>query len=347
MGDLSRWKPTYHMIATTAITHSPSFASGNGAFGANTSIVYTKNDPVFNPNREIISNRKATGNAYLTKGGSTAIERLPGVEAPETSFEIDFETASAFIPLVTLFQGGLDSAILSDSSTTGTTIINCYTGSTVSYYAALKRVLEADKSQLIKGAIAQSITISGNEGEPVTMTIDWLGADMDGDASTSVSTWTTSHASNFVMFKDMVCAYNTSGTTIDIIGFDITMSNNAVAKHYNNATIQKYLLGDFTVEGTLRFPWGETSVGSDTFFTLLNAGTDFTLYLWKGTNLIDHAGTTAGHFAIKINAEVDDVTTNADDELANEISFSGIYDGTSYPVQISMNCGVSRNAYWS
>jgi len=343
MTDLTRWKPSYHMVATSAITHSPDFASGNGSFGANTSIIYTKNDPVFNPNREIISNRKNTGNAYLTKGGSTAIERLPGTEAPTTSFEIDFETSSAYIPLVTLFQDATGTLVNSGE----TKVFNCYSSPTVSYYAALKRVLENDKSQLIKGAIAQSITISGNEGEPVTMTIDWLGADMDGDASTGVSSWTTSHASNFVMFKDMVCAYNSSSTTIDIVGFDITISNNAVARHYNNPSIQKYLLGDLTVEGTLRFPWGESNVGSDTFFTLLNAGTDFSLWLWKGANIIDNVDTTAGYFAIKINAEVDDVTTNADDELANEVSFSGIYDGTNYPIQISMNDGIDRSSYFS
>jgi len=331
------------MIATSAITHSPSFVTGKGSFGTSTSIVYTKNDPVFNPGVEIISNRKATGNAYLTKAASIPIERLPGVEAPTTSFELDFEAASAYIPLVTLFQD-IEDAV---GASTETKVFNCYTGSTVSYYAALKRVLEDDKCQLIKGAIAQSVTISGNEGEPVTMTVDWLGADMDGDATAGKSVWASTHASTFVMFKDMICAYNDSGDTIDIVGFDLTISNNAVARHYNNATIQKYLLGDFTVEGTLKVPWGAATVGSTAFFTLLNAGTTFKLWLYKGNDIISNVDTTAGYFTIIVNAEVDDVTTNADDELVNEISFTGIYDETSFPIAISLNDNVTRTGYFT
>jgi len=344
MSSLTRWGPSYHMIATSAITHSPSFVTGKGSFGTSTSIVYTKNDPVFNPNREIISNRKATGNAYLTKAASIPIERLPGVEAPTTSFEIDFETASAYIPLVTLFQ-----EITSTVGTSAETkVFNCYSGSDVSCYAALKRVLENDKCQLIKGAIAQSVTISGNEGEPVTMTVDWLGADMDGDATTGKSTWATTHASTFVMFKDMICAYNASGATIDIVGFDLTISNNAVARHYNKATIQKYLLGDLTVEGTLRFPWGADTVGSTAFFTLLNAGTAFKLWLYKGNDITTHIDSTAGYFTIIVNAEVDDVTTNADDELVNEISFTGIATSTlELPISIALNDNVTRTGYFT
>jgi len=135
---------------------------------------------------------------------------------------------------------------------------------------------------------------------------------------------------------------------LDIVGFDITISNNAVARHYNHATIQKYLLGDFTVEGTLRFPWGEDTVGSTTFFDLLNNGTAFKLYLWKGQNIIDHADTTAGYFTIIVNAEVDDVTTNADDELANEVSFTGIATSTTVlPIAISLNDNVDRTSYFT
>ena len=348
MSDRARWQPSYHMVCSTAITHAPSFiaAAVEGPYGTGTTIVYLKNEPPFNPGREIITNRKSTGNAFLIKGGTTAIERTTGVEAPTTSFEFDFETKAAFIPFVTLFQDVTGTLV-----GTGTTkVFNCYTSSTVSEYAALLRVVDVSKSQLIKGAIANSITISGAEGEPVTMTVEWLGADMDGDASSATTAWSAVDAQSFVMFKDITCGYsagttNPTGTTVDIVGFDITITNNAVARHYNNATIKKYLLGDLMVEGTLRFPWGATTVGSDTFFTHLNAGTDFQIALYKTSYLETSASTTNGEFSILLNVEADDVVTTSDDEMTNEISFTGIYDGTSYPISLKMNDNIDRTSY--
>ena len=348
MGDLARWQPSYHMAASSGITYSRDFtlATVPGPYGVGTTIVYLKNEPPFNPGREIITNRKSTGRAYLTKGGTTSIERITGVEAPTTSFEFDFEAKAAFIPLLTLFQDVTTTLVASGI----TKVFNCYTSSAVSKYAVLLRTLETIKSQLIKGAIANSVTISGTEGEAVTMSVEWLGADMDGDASSGVTAWAPGDAESFLMFKDITCGYsdgttNPTGTTVDIVGFDITMTNNAVARHYNNATIQKYILGDFMVEGTLRFPWGATTVGSDTFFTHLNAGTDFQIAFYKNSYLETSASTTAGEFSILLNVEADDVVTTSDDEITNEVSFTGVYDGTSYPVSIHLNDDCDRRNY--
>jgi len=350
MTDLARWQPSYHMAASSGITYSRDFtlATVPGPYGTGTTIVYLKNEPPFNPGREIITNRKSTGNAYLTKGGTTSIERITGVEAPTTSFEFDFDTKAAFIPLLTLFQDTSGASIGGTTATTKT--FNCYSSSTVSKYAVLLRALETSKSQLIKGAIANSVTISGTEGEAVTMSVEWLGADMDGDASSSVIAWAPTDAESFLMFKDITCGYSDgttdpSETTVDIVGFDITITNNAVARHYNNATIQKYILGDFMVEGTLRFPWGATTVGSDTFFTHLNAGTDFQIALYKNIYLETNGSTVDGEFSILLNVEADDSVTTSDDEITNEVSFTGIYDGTSYPVSIHLNDDCDRRNY--
>lgn len=350
MSDLARWQPTYYMAANKSITTETDFSSTGstyGTYGTGKPIVYLTNNPPFEPNREIISTRKSTGNAFLTKAGSTAIERSVGIEAPSTTFEMDFDVAAAFIPFLTLFQDA-DAAAVANTNKE----FNPYTSSSVTYFANLLRILESGSSQRIKGAIAKSITISGNEGEALTMSVEWLGADMDGDASNSVVVWSTGHSLSFARFRDMGCSYVTSGSstgstgsTVDIIGFDLTITNNAIARHYNNATVQKYILGDLEVTGTLRFPWGAATVGSTTFFDHLNNGENFILRFYRnGQTLSESAtGDTAGDFLIRVNAEADDVKTNSDDELNNEVSFTGIYDGRNDIIKVIFWDNIDRS----
>lgn len=352
MADLARWQPSYYMVAvsgsTTSVpTAAPNFATGKGTYGASKSIVYVSNEPTFDINQEIISSRKATGRAYLIKGNS-AIERFVGVEAPTTTFEADFDAAAAFIPFYTLFQDGTGTI----TGSTYNKVFNVYSSSSVQRFAHLLRELEGEEDQCIKSAIAQSITVSGEEKGEVKLSVDWLGSDFVTSGYT-VPTWGTGHCQTMTMFRDVKCKFNSTGATdglIDIVGFDVTIKNNAVPKYYNNATVQKYVLGDLEVTGTLRFPWGETNVTPAVLFDDLTGGTDFKLTIYKGADLSETSATAAGDWTIILNVEVDDVKTNPDDELTNEVTFTGIYaegiEGSMVdPVTVYLYDGVDRSTY--
>lgn len=336
MADKTGWEQSYYMLLTTGITESPSFAANTniGTYGKTIPRVLLTNQPVFEQNREIIASPKAIGRSFLSKSGTTNIERLKGKQAPSTTFEMDFDAGCAFIPFMTLFQ---DVGALVDASTTK--VFDCYTSSSVSYFANLLRVVENDKSQLIKGAIAKSITISGNEGEQLKMSVDWIGSDMEYDASTAATTTVSTVSNDIVLFSNLTFDWgNDGGDSLDVIGFDLTITNNAIPKYYMSDTVSKYLLGQIAVTGTLKFPWGESTVGNNMFFDYLNNQTDFLFSIYNSYSV-----DAVGEFKLLINAEVDNVVSNSDDEIVNEISFTGIYDGTNYPIKIYTYDNILRN----
>uniref|UniRef100_A0A6H1ZK83 Tail protein n=1 Tax=viral metagenome TaxID=1070528 RepID=A0A6H1ZK83_9ZZZZ len=337
MADRSNWEQSYYMMLTTGITDSPAFDANTniGTYGKNIPRVLLSNQPTFEQNREIISSPKAIGRSFVSKEGTISIERLKGKQAPSTTFEMDLDAGGVFIPLMTMFQ---DSGAFGNDSVEK--LFDCYTGSTVGYFANLLRILETGKSQLIKGAIANSITISGNEGEQIKVSVEWMGSDMDYDASTGATATVSTVLNSAVLFSDLSFDWGDTGASsdlLDISGFDITITNNAISKYYMSDTVSKYLLGQLSISGTLKFPWGETIVGNNLFFTYLNAQTDFLFSIYNDKNV-----NSAGDFKILINAEVDNVVTGSDDETINEVSFTSIYDGTNYPITISIYDGVSR-----
>ena len=346
MGDpLAGWQDQYYMIATTAITDSPDFAiATRGAYGSGGGQVFLRNHPTFSLGQEAVASRKATGKSYLMKDASVRIERSLGVQNPTTTYEMDWDNESAFIPLHSLFQTDVAAA-------TGATTVKTfapYSGATVTNLASLLRFTESSKCHQIDGAIARSITISGEEGDSVQISTEWVGADMTTAVTVTPAGWTTGESLDFLLFKDMYCATgatSVSGNEVDIVGFDITITNNAVSKHYNNYTMQRHILGDFEVTGSIRIPWSSTNWGTNTLLTKLKDGNDFLLYLYWGTcaNAVPAAN---GDMSITLNIENDSVElSGGEEEAINEISFTGIYDGTSYPISIQMLDALDRTGY--
>jgi len=333
MAHLAGWQIGYYMVLTTGITTSPDFTAGDkiGTYGKSVPKVLLNSEATFEQNREIISSKKMTGNSYLTKTSLDNIDRLLGKQAPSTTFEMDFDAAAAFIPFVTLTQDATGVFVSAGTSK----IFNPYTSAGVSYFAALKKVLESNKSQLIKGAIANSITINGNEGEVLTMSVDWVGADMDGNA-TSAATDTINKASNTaIKFSDITVEID--DTSVDISSFSVTFANNIVSRYYLSDTVSNYLLGEFTIEGSMKFPWGETNVGDKTFFDYLNNQTDFKIEIYNSAT-----PNSVGEFVLGMNVELDSVSTSGDEEIVNEINFKGVYDGSTPIFLLQTYDGIDR-----
>ena len=336
---IAGWQDAYYMIATTSITESPDFSgvSEPGAYGAGKPQCFLRNHPSFDINKGIIAARKATGRAYIMKGNTTRIERTPGTVAPTTSYEMDLDYDSCFIPLFTFFQD-------TDADVTSGAVMTFapYASSTVSVYAALLRTTETGYSHKIVGAIPNSITIKGEESDSVQMTVEWTGADMSTAVSSTVATWTSGATQSFKLFQDLTFQYETTGdamVTADLVGFEVTMTNNVVAKHYDHASMQRHILGDLDVSGTFRVPWSSSNGGKNEFLTRLLDGNDLRVHIFWGSI----AGTTVGDFAIKLNIEVDTATlSGGEDEAINEVAFTGIYDSVYNPIEIVTKSNVSR-----
>lgn len=337
---LAGWQDAYYMIATTAITDSPSFTleTNPGTYGAGKPLVYLKNHPAFDINKGIIAARKATGRSVLMKDASVRIERTPGTVAPTTSFEMDFDPDSCFIPLYTLFQER-EAAVGTGTTQTFTT----YTGSTANNYASLMRWTESGYSHKIVGAIPNSVTISGNEGEAITMTVEWSGADMSTANTDTPAAWATGDSKQFLLFQDMTFQFEDSSGVIqsgDTVGFDITITNNVVSKHYDHPSMQRHILGDLSVTGTLRVPWSSTYGGQNEFITRLLDGDDFKVYLFWGNQV----PANDNDVSITLNIEPDTATTSGGEEEAiNEVAFTGIYDATNAPIKIEIRSAVDRS----
>jgi len=348
---IAGWQDAYYMMYASSITNSPDFSSATasgGTYGQGKPFVYLSNHPTFDINKGIIFTRKATGRSYIMKGGGTYIERTPGTVAPATTYEMDADVDAIFIPLITLFQPATSAATNVDTGSVQTW--TPYSSSTVQHYASLLRVTENNQSHQIVGAVAKSMAISGEEGDSIKVSVEWTGANLSTGVSSTVPSWSTTATASFLLFQDATFKFGTTSldtsaaTATDLSGFDLTVTNNVVSKHYDDVAMQRHILENFEVTGTIKVPWSSTVGGQNTFLSKLIAGDDFLMYIYWGSS----GASSAGDLALYINAEVDSVnTTGGEDEAINEIAFTGIYDGTNYPIQILVNSNVSRTSgYW-
>ena len=344
MSRIAGFQPKYYMEMTTDsvidVAASHTFGSGTkGTYSPTVFDTYLTNKPNFGPGQEVVSFDKATGFPFPIKG-SNNIERVLGEKNPETSYEMHFNSANAFIPFVSLLN--VPAATFQVGTGTTKTFTTYTSGSTVdpNRYVNLFRQINSSESvnQLITGA-AKSITISGSEGEPVTMSIDWVGADYYGKAAAgSVPAWSSTSTQPIIMTRDLEIEY--AGNTANISAFEITVTNNVIPKHYASTEVDAYIYGELEVTGSFTLSWGDTNFGGTDALDAFTGQTDALLKIYN-----DSTPDAANEFCITANVEFDDVKTNAEDEVENEISFTGVYDGTNLPFQIELYDGVDRTAY--
>ena len=347
MSVIAGWSPDYYMEYSSGTTPTSlvRFTTGGtsglnyvnycfGGYGRNKPEVYLTNTPTFGPGREVNTNDKVTGYPFPLKGGNTTIERDLGDQLVETSYEMQFEPASALIPFVTLLQD----TTWENTATASTKAIKLTaysSGATVSCsrYANLLRKIENGGHQLITGAVAKSITVAGSEGEPITISVDWIGASYDGAYTESADfpIWTTSHCFKGSMFSDVTVEID-GNSDVQISGFELTVNNNLVPKRYNNEEVQAFVLGSLEVTGSLTFPWGESNIGDVSALDWFTGLSGVTLDIYKDTNyyVTDSTGTTSTDnidFSFSSLIQLDDLKVNAEDEVENEINFTGVYAG--------------------
>jgi hypothetical protein len=360
MGIVPSWKQKYFMALDNTGSSGMTLGAYSSAETTPYPVVYLTNKPEFNPNQDILNTDKATGYPYPIDG-SNDIERTLGYETPETSYEFELDVPALFIPAVTLLQPS--SGEVAKDETNVKTIKAYNETAEVSKYAHLFRVLDAEQDEQIMGAIANSITISGAEGEVVTFSVDWSGKEHDQFASsgTNLGSFSGDLSDPLISFDDVHIAIapsdatlNASDHEIDMMSFELSMNNNNTSRHYNKSTVQRHILGNLDIGLTLTIPFSETNADATQLKSWLESLENIQVVITNNDDItVDPtSGLSNGEFYIKLHASMDTKTTEDNEEVDNTIELTGISywdeSGSSHenPLKIYLKDGVDRTNYF-
>jgi hypothetical protein len=107
------------------------------------------------------------------------------------------------------------------------------------------------------GVYVNSYTISGSEGNPLSLALDLIGTDVTYTAGGSFPSLTIGETTPF-MFMDSSGATTLGGNAIKPKSFSLTVSNGMVAEYNNSYTPTSIFATDRTVAWQFVFPWDAT-----------------------------------------------------------------------------------------
>lgn len=299
------------------------YASGRqtSAIGtaAATDIGYPLNNhPSFNPGQNIIDTRKATGLSYRHAG--TGFEFQQGTKEPTTTWEFHVTPRMLAVQMWGLTQQ-------SATEETGSPYVKYFipysTGqAAIEMWQSLVRSMAPSgtaSSHRIVGAVPSSITLSAEEGTPLTASVDFRGYNFESNRDVASDTLTVS-AENPLLWQNATISLG--GTTVNLPGFTMTITNNLITKWYDSQTVEKFLLGDFGVEGTITVPWAATTVGGNQQITDFINGNVTRLVIYWGTG--GAIATTSQDLSIITHIRRTGAETVAEDEIGIQIPFVGV-----------------------
>lgn len=302
-------------------------ASGvtNISTAANTTFgIPLTNHPSFSPGNQTINTRKAVGTSYR-QTGTGCLEFTQGVAVPETSFEFDLSSKNLSVFLWSLFQTGS----FQGGSSTYTKYFIPYQTADTEVWLTLVRKLAANgtaASHRIVGAIVKSITLSGEEGQNIKATVEFQGYSFESNRDTTSDVFTFQTASCLQMQNAVI---KLDGYTINVPSFNITISNNALTKFYDNATAVRHDVGEFTVTGNIKIPWATSDQGANVQIDAFCNGTASRLVIYWGDSEIANAD---GEFSLITHIRRTNVTIEGDDEVISSVDFEGASEESSSSV---------------
>ena len=188
-------------------------------------------------------------------------------------------------------------------------------------------------NQRLVSSVVRSMTFNGASGEPIKVSAEIIGAILELDHSTASDTFELPTIdSTPLLFQDCTATINMfaagawgGAATIDIINFNLTMTNNAELRFYNSQTASQIVFGRFEATGSITLPFG-----AETYITAFLANNQFELILTWGTGADEFVITTCGQFTSE--------TVGGDIEQEIELPFTciNLYDvigvgGTYHP----------------
>ncbi len=341
------WMDKYGVILqTSSIGATRAFGSGSGiGIGANNKFALPLiNHPDINAGLNIVDQRKALGISQRSVATGHC-EYLQGTKNPTTTLEFDGNAYNLAPFLWLLFQKGTTEGTGTSKFTkifdppTATEGAECEVWANV-----LRKMEEGSSAHSTRGTgfIVKSITLSSDGFSPLRASVEMIGSDV------SYIYNATSALLNFNANCGVVWGGASGVTTIlgaspvQLEGFSITITNNAIPRNYGQQTVQKFITGDYTVDGSITVFWGDTHFGQETEITKWINGTDQLLNIYWGSV---GGNTTAGDISIKTNIRYTGATVNSNDEIAIELPFIGVYDGTNDAIEITLvdgyDCGIA------
>lgn len=282
--------------------------AANGTFG-----IPLTNHPSFNPGTQTINTRKAVGTSYR-QTGTGCLEFTQGSAIPTTAWEFDVSSKNLSHFLWSLFQTG-------SFQGAGATYIKYYVPyetPDVEVWLTLVRKLAANgtaASHRIVGAIVKSISLSCEEGQNLKATVEFQGYSFESTRDSANDVFTFQTASCLQMQNAVVTL---DGTTINVPSFDLTITNNALTKFYDNATAVRHDVGEFTVTGNIRIPWAQATEGANVQIDDFANGSPSRLVIYWGDSELANAD---GEFTIITHIRRTGVTVTGEDEIISEVAF--------------------------
>ena len=287
------------------------------------------NQPNFDSGQMTVKQRKATGFAYWR--GDTGFEFQQEKRAPITTYEFDVTKQNLPLFLWLLFQKGTSQGAVGTGYLK--TCVPYGEGESDTEVCAVllkKMSTTAADSHVIGGAIVKSITLSCSESAPVLKaSVELIGYNMvtnyDFNAGPNIIEYDSSTP---LLWQN--ASIKMAGQAVNLPGFTLTVTNNAVAKFYDNPHPVKYVLNTVEGTGSITVPWADTYAGSNEAIDNFIAGTDSLLQIWWGTETPG----ADGDVKIEVNCRYTGAAVGGDDEVIIECPFDAVHDGTNNAIRI-------------
>jgi len=284
-----------------------------------------------NPGASSVEHELTTGQSNRAVIEYNTVASAP----PTTTLTMPMTAYNLSLFLWLLFQTGT-----SEGSASGVKVMTCvpYTAATVEEYCHLVRVLGTytdsmkvdTQSHIMRKCICNSLTINGEEGDILMLTAELMGTEWaasspgKGKFVNNNYQWSTLNYSTKTPIKFQALTTKLNNSPLDIPSFSITISNNAQAIYYTNATIQRFILGRLTLEGNIFIPWSDDGVGGNEVINMYTNDQDALMELYNVDNC-----TTDNTFDLKANIKFTEVNFEGDIEIGSQVTFQGVDDLTS------------------
>ena len=336
--------------ADTSAFNDPShqadaFVSGDNGVTGDTNMGVTTgvyglpltNHPNMDFGQSQIVQRKALGQSY--QDAQVGREFLLSTRFPVTTWEFDVTYKNIAPFLWALFQNGA----VDGGSATYVKVFSPYSaGNVTEVHLALCRVMStqvgSNNSHLFGGCIVDSITFTGEEGQPLKASVSLIGyngvSDFDFGGSANICSYDTTAP---LMFQD--ASFSVAGTAVNIPSFNITITNNARPAFYDSKHPVKYIYGDINATGSFQLPWGQATVGGNVELNKYIAGTssEFKAMWGSGSDPV----ATAADFMITAESRYMGMPVGGDDETILDCSITGAYS-TNKAVEVSVVDSLDR-----
>lgn len=269
---------------------------GQGQTSDSTNITYIYGQPVvgnpsFSPGQSILDFRKTNGDAIGRIGGTDDAtgnaDAYRGGQSPTFSAETIPTSKSLTSILGGFFQHGLKE----DSTTDNIKVARfpkASDGSDPKWIGSWMRKISSgqDDSQILSDCLPTSLSLSTNTDGILTANTDWTGRILVTDVTSNVAVGGSAAANltlddgrNYLMQDCQALISNgdkTQHLLTELSDFNLSLSNSLALQRYNDQFPLRFVMGDYTAEGSITIPWssglfGAVTTQEDYFYRMLTS----------------------------------------------------------------------------